>query len=266
MHGSWKIDDANTIKVYRHFLGKHRILHNDKEIASKTPFGKTLVPFNLPDGRKGELAIIPSGFVAELELRIEGRVVLSDADSKSISCLQCGISANPVDKFCAKCGAELPTAENQLKIKKLKEARKVILIVAIFFLLTGVIIFFVQNHASVESLKNLSRFQDSDIYPQLVAGKKYTVGEIRHELQRQPWLTLWTNVFLAIVMFGLFHYAKKSPLVAIFIAAGIYLAVQVVNGILDPRMISQGLIVKFIVISILIKGIRSTLELRKISG
>lgn len=262
----WKVDDANQVLLKPGFFGRHRIYLNGREVANKVPWRKTNIPFFLEDGRKAEMLIIPSGFVQDRELRIEGQLILSENDLKAIVCINCGAAAQATGKFCEKCGTGLPGAESQLRMKKLKEARSTIAWVAGMFVLSGVVMYFVQKNTLATSLQNLSRFSDSDIYPNLVAGRQYTVGELRHQLAAAPLQVLATNFFLAAIMTGLYQYARKSPLVAIIMATGVYAAVQVANAIIDPMTINQGLIMKIFIFGILAKGIRSTLELRKTSA
>lgn len=262
---SWKLDDSNSVTMKRGIWGGIRMFVNGREVARKTPWKSCSIPFALEDGRKAELIVTQTGFVPEAELRIDGQVVLSDSDKNSISCLKCGTASKAGGKFCEKCGAALPDAENHLRMKKLKESRNAIAVVGAMFLVFGVLMYFMQQSNLTVSMKNLEQFKDSDMYPRLVAGKQISVGELKQMIQKQPITTLVTNIVLAVLMFALFLYSKKSPLAAIMIATGIYASVHVLNAIADPMTISQGLVMKIIMMAMLIKGIRATLELRKVS-
>ena len=260
---SWKIDESNYLTTKRGLFGKYRVSLNGVEVSNKILWKKINIPFVLSDRRKAELLIIPSGYAAEFELRIDNQLLLSETDNKNISCLKCASSAKIGDKFCEKCGSALPNAENQLRMKKLREARNAIGIVGGLFILSGVVMFFVQRSATARMMQNLSNLQDTQLYSQLVAGKQITVGELRHQLQSQPMYILAMNFLLAAIMFGLYQYAKKSPLVSLLIAMGIYVSVQVTSAIISPMTMGQGIYVKILMIGLLTKGIRSALELRK---
>lgn len=67
-------------------------------------------------------------------------------------------------------------------------------------------------------------------------------------------------------MLGLFFYSKKSPLAALLMAMGVYAAVIVLNAIMDPLTLGQGLALKIFVFALLINGVRMALELRKMEA
>lgn len=260
----WKVDEFYQVELKFSFLGKYRILVNGQEVVNQRVKKNTAIPFTLEDGRKAEMSVITwGGLSPEWELRVENQLILSNRQIKEMSCPKCGKGAKTGDKFCEKCGAELPNAENQLKVIRLKGARKTIAGLALIFLISGLVLFFVQKGTSDKNLDNLSRFKDSDAYPELINGKQMTVGELRQDIQQETWGILILNGILCVIMVGLYFYAKKSPLVAILMAGGVYASVIVLNAIVDPKTIGQGLAMKIIIIAFLVKGIRSALELRK---
>lgn len=262
----WKVDDNNLVEFKMAFFTKNKVLLNGQEVARQTSVKNQPYSFTLNNGRSAEITLtrLTSGY--DVVLRVEGEVILSEAEQKQIACLRCGTDAKPGDKFCEKCGAEMPKADTQRKIIKLKSARKNIAAVAVMFVFAGVVMFFIQSDTDSKGLAKIASYKDADVYPNLVNGQQYTVGELRSQLQMEPWTVLGTNLILALVMFGLFLYAKKSPLVAMIMALGVYVAVVILDAIVDPKSIGQGLYVKIIFIAILVNGIKSALELRKVTA
>jgi hypothetical protein len=145
---------------------------------------------------------------------------------------------------------------------RLREAGAAIGYLSAMFLFFGIVMFFVQQGTADKALDNLAKFSDGERV-KLTDGKEYIVRELRDEIRMEPVTVLLTNIILSIIMFGLYFYSKKAPLVAIIAAAAIYGSVIVANAAIDPKTIGQGIIVKIIVIGLFIRGIRMALELRK---
>lgn len=262
----WQIDNYNRVTLKHGIFGRFRVYVNDQEVATKILWRKTIIPIFLLDGRKGEIFFTSNGFIPDIELRIDGKLLLAEKDKKELICIKCGATTKFGAKFCEKCGSEFPSAENHLRLKKLKEATNAVGIVAAMFFIFGAIMFFIQKAVVAKTMQNLARFNDGDILPALIQGKQYTAGELRQSLQWQPMGLLVTNTILALIMFGLYKYAKKSPFVALLTATAIYAVVIVVNMIVSPTTANQGLVMKIFMLGLLIKGVRTALELRKISA
>ena len=263
----WKIDDNYQVELKFSFPSKTKVLVNGQQVPHTKGALKRSIVFTLEDRREGVIAVAPFGILAvERELRVNGQIVLSQAQLAKIACGKCGKKFKAVDKFCEKCGAELPEAETQLKMVRLKEAGNMIGGLALMFLVFGAVLYFVKANQADESLKKFAKYQDSQVLPEPINGKQYTVGELRKEISEEPIDILVTNAVLAVIMFGLYLYSKKSPLVALITAAAVYGSVNVLNAIIDPKTLGQGLILKIIVIGLFIKGIRSALELRKVDS
>lgn len=79
----------------------------------------------------------------------------------------------------------------------------------------------------------------------------------------EAWQILGVNLFLALVMLGLWLWSKRSLLPAIIAALAIYVTVILGSALVDPKTIIQGIIVKFLVIGALIKGVQSALAARR---
>lgn len=262
---TWTLDPQNTLILNQSLSGRFRISLNGKEILNKVLWWTKKVPFTLNDGRSAEISIQSSFYSYEITLRINGELFLDDQEIKQKTCLHCSTVSTQNKNFCEKCGHALPAAEVQLHIKKLKEARTAIAVVGAVFLIFGIVMYFAQKNYTEQTLRSIAAYQDSDLYPQAINGQKITFGEIRQNLSAGPLKLLVINALLAFFMGALYIYSKKSPLVAILLAGGIYLSVQVLNAILDPMSVNQGLFMKIFICVILFKGTRAALELRKIT-
>ncbi|HTA76936.1 MAG TPA: zinc-ribbon domain-containing protein [bacterium] len=259
----WKIDDQHQLEIKRAFFGSYKVYWNGELIPSKRT-SKTLsytYSFNLPDGRSGELNRHP--YTADLDLRIDGKVFLSEFQKKSMTCRKCAAALLPDAKFCEKCGAEVPNMDDQLRLLKLKKARTYIGVLSGLFLVSGIFLTATTYDTNQKTLDKFVSYKDSDMFPKPLNGKQYTFGELRQEIQTETWSPLIVNSVLSVIMLGLFFYSKRSPLVAFLAAGGIYAAVIVVNAVVDPKTIGQGLVMKIIIITLLVGAIRSALELRK---
>jgi ribosomal protein L40E len=258
----WQVDGQHQLEAKSGFI-RYKIYWDGELIPSKrtSKAMSAIYKFTLPDGREGELEFQPYG--TGFNLRLNGKVILSEIQKKSMVCLKCGASLPPDAKFCEKCGAEAPNLDDQLRLLKLKKARNYIGFLSAIFLLSGIAFTGMAYDKNQKTLDQLSSYQDGDLFPKLLNGKQYTYGELRQEIQTETWNPLIVNSVLAAIMLGLFFYSKYSPLVAFLAAGGIYAAVIVVNAVMDPKTIGQGLVMKIIIITLLIGAIRSALELRK---
>ncbi|MDJ0720749.1 MAG: hypothetical protein QNJ04_03925 [Desulfobacterales bacterium] len=180
------------------------------------------------------------------------------------SCPHCSKQIPAADLYCAFCGEEIKALSPEEQ-KKIKKAANWILALSILFIVFGTIVGFVHNKAAEKAKQNLTQFEDSAVLDEPINGKQYTVGELKTEIDQEVlWLFL-TNYFLAAVMFGLYLWARKAPFPAMLTALCVYLAVIVLNAIVDPLSIAQGVVIKVIFIAALIAGIKSSLATRKIA-
>jgi len=260
---TWEVDEANTVKAHFGGFGGKVIKVNDKEAYNSRKLGpKGEIPFSLPDGRAAVISV-KSNFVGSpaIQLRVAGNLVV-ESGKNPIKCAACGTVAKPYDRFCASCGKEMPTAEDHQNQKRVNDATGAIKVLVVLFLLFGVIMFFVTKGQAESVLEKLQGMDAGATIPTPIAGRTYTVGELRKQLVWEPWGVLIVNFILAAVMAGLAIWAKRSPLPAVIVATATYLVVVVANAMVDPATIAQGWIVKILVIAYLIKGIKAALALR----
>lgn len=72
--------------------------------------------------------------------------------------------------------------------------------------------------------------------------------------------TMIVNLFLCVVYLVLAAWCSRNPLGAILTAFIIYATLMVVNLVIDPTTLFQGIIMKCIIIAALVKGMRSAQE------
>lgn len=263
MEKTWEVDEANTVKAHFGGFGKKVVTVNGKEAYNSRKLGpKGEIPFSLPDGRTAAISV-KSAFVGSpaIELRVAGNLVV-ETGKKPIKCASCGTVAKPYDRFCGKCGKAMPTAEDYVNQKHLKGATGAIKVLAVLFVIFGVLMFFVAKGQADPLLAKLQAMDPGSTFPTPIEGRSYTVGELQKQLAWEPWGVLIVNLILAAVMGALSLWARRSPLPAVLIATATYVVVIVANAIADPATIGQGWIVKIIVIAFLFKGIKAALALR----
>ncbi|MDB5147523.1 MAG: zinc-ribbon protein, partial [Mucilaginibacter sp.] len=85
-----------------------------------------------------------------------------------------------------------------------------------------------------------------------------------HKDQPEILAVVITNIIMAAIFLVLGTYSKKKPLACIISGLSLYVIVQVLNAIVDPISIAQGIIIKIVIIGYMIKGIKSAMEVEKI--
>ena len=71
------------------------------------------------------------------------------------------------------------------------------------------------------------------------------------------------SIFVSATFFVLAVWTKQKPYTALFIAAMVYIALVAVNGILEPKTLLQGALVKVIIMVLLILGLRNAREAQR---
>jgi hypothetical protein len=255
---TWEIDDATVVTADIGTFGGKKISVNGQEVQSSR--AKT-VEFALPGGRQGSLSLKPNIIGApDVDLSVDGKLAVETEKKKPIACPACKTAAKPYDRFCGKCGEAMPSAEDYRAQKYVKQATGAIKVLAVLFLIFGLLMFFVtqtQADAALVKLKDLDAGQSWE-----VEGRTYNVGELRKQLAWEPWSVLIVNLILAAIMTVLALWGRRSPLPAVLIATATYVVVIVVNAMVEPGTLTQGLFIKIIIIAFLFKGIKAALALR----
>ncbi len=263
MDKTWEVDDANTVVAHFGFFGGKTVKVNGKEAFNSRKLGpKGTMPFSLPDGRAAVISV-QRQFVGApaIELKV-GDALVVETGKTPIKCAACGTIAKPYDRFCGKCGQAMPTAEDYRNRKLLKSATRAITILAAIFLLFGFLMYFTTKHQSNSVLAKMQDMDADAMYPTKINGQTYTVGELRKQLIWEPRAVFLVNLILGVVMGVLAIWAQSSPLPAVIIATATYVVVIVTSAIVNPASIGQGWLLKLIIITFLIRGIKAALALR----
>jgi hypothetical protein len=263
----WEVDEANTVTAHFGTFGKKIVTVNGAEVHNSRKMGpKGEIPFALPDGRAAALSLRKQFIGAPgIDLKVDGNLVV-ETGKKPIKCAACDTVAKPYDRFCGKCGKPMPSAEDYANQKNVKAATGAIKILAVLFVIAGIAFFFITKGAADAGLAKLEGMDPAAMYPTPIDGQEYTVGELRKQLAWEPWGVLIVNLIIAAIMVGLSLWARRSPLPAVLIATATYAVVIAFAAINDPATLSQGLLMKIIIIAFLVKGIKAALALRTASA
>lgn len=142
------------------------------------------------------------------------------------SCLRCSAPMALEEKFCSACGAnrDVELEAEAFAGPALRSARNWILGVGILYMVSAVLI---------TAMMGVDFGSD--------------VGM----------MILGTNAALLAIHIGLFIWAKKAPFAAAVVALCLFFTVHLINAILDPTTIYQGLIIKIAFLVILIKAVKA---------
>ena len=254
----WRVD-AGTQVVLRNppFLRRKVELNGERvdgEWRSKS-FG-----FNLPDGRSVEITLKADTISRTTELSLDGKLIPDIRYvPKDLRCPACKAEIQLLDEFCAKCGHALGTPARFMHRHSVQGATSAIWFLAVMFALFGVVMFFMMRDTTQSALANLAQFADNEVL-EPIDGVTYTAGELRKQVIWEHNGVLVVNLILAAIMVVLAWWSKRRALPAILIATAVFVVVQVAGAIMDPASLTQGIVVKIIVIVVLIKGIKGALS------
>jgi hypothetical protein len=262
----WDVDDSTVVELKLGPYGAHDLTVNGREIGNDLKARrKCEEQFTLPGGRSAKIVVKPQwGTTSLVELWVDG-VLMVPTGKKPLVCANCGAEVKPNDRFCPKCGHEMPPAENYAHQKRLNEATQTIWVLSVLFAIFGVVQYFVTKSQADAALAKLAGLDPTDRL-QPINGVVYTAGALRDRLLWEPWNALLVNGILAVAMVILAIWGRRAPLAAILIATAIYAVVNVTNAIVDPQSIAQGIYIKVIVILFLFRGIQAALALRNASA
>jgi hypothetical protein len=143
----------------------------------------------------------------------------------SVPCEFCDAKLRIGDDFCPECGrrvsdetkralrerweaSDSSAAERQ---KHLRTASGTIAVLGVLFMLGGALMFFVMQGQVDDALLELRRLPGDMTVPEPISGQIVTVDELRRQVQSEPLQVLGLNLFLALVMAGLFIWSRRSP-------------------------------------------------------
>ena len=187
-------------------------------------------------------------------------------------CARCGAQVAAGERFCAACGAPYDPAASVAASGQrdvaIGKARKWLLVICVLTVISGVVMYFIQK-SQVESQLKSAETQLAGMDPGerdaiLKAQTGMTWDEAVAHDRGQVNMLLVVNLVLAVLYAGMWVWAKKNALGATLVAFFLFTGVMVANVVMDPKTIAQGIVVKVVFITILIKAIQAAFEERKL--
>ncbi len=149
-------------------------------------------------------------------------------------CTNCGAEISKSDsKFCVNCGFPHNGTEKE---KALFHANRVL-----------------KKNAKSEAAKKVQSAKKTLFW---MAGIFFVVGLFYFFRSQDPAILI-TNALLALIFLGLAFWAQTKPFAALLSALLLYIMIIVLNAVLEPMTIIQGILFKVIVITLLGKGVYS---------
>ena len=149
------------------------------------------------------------------------------------TCMACGAGMPMGARFCEGCGRDQlgpdPAAEQRM-VDRLRKARGWILAVGILYLINLAIFWFQTRHA---------------MFLPIVKG----------------WLI--AIAALALIQFGLWWWARREPFAAAVVALAMFVTLQTVQLVLEPKSLFNGIVVKILFIMALVQALSAGLAVRR---
>ena len=259
---TWQIDEVTCFKVQTGLFGRATASVNGTRFPNKFNSRKKRdLSFELLDGRKGSLSIRPQfGGMSELWLTVGGQRMV-ESGKEPPRCTQCGTAGKPYDRYCTHCGHGMPSADTYAHRRNVRQATRYMLWLSALFALSGIVFFLMIHAQETRALARLSGLDAHATYPKPIEGVIYTVAALRQRILWEEWSPLVVNAVLALTMVGLGLWGRRAPLPSILIGAATYGAVVVLNAVVNPLTLAQGLVVKLIVVAMFYRGIKAALAL-----
>ncbi len=260
----WRVDENTHVVLRGARFGSGDVELNGQRVDGQ--WQSKRFDFALPDGRAAAIDLQSETSPGQPELTID-RWVVPDVRhmSEDLRCSACKADVQPLDEYCSRCGHSLRSRGGGEGDGAPNGATIAIRILAALFVIFGAIAYFVVRAETQGQLQNLAQFEDHVVVRQQ-DGDIWTAGELR---KRMVWLeraVLIENAVLATLMVVLAWWSRRKPLAAILIAAATYAALQVIYAIINPGSLLAGLFMKVIIIAVLVRGIKSALDLRTSDG
>jgi hypothetical protein len=176
-------------------------------------------------------------------------------------CPGCGRGVTDQDRAVLQVRLEAGDFEAHQRGRRVRAGSKWIGALAILFAIAAPIVYAMQSSQVDKALERLRDFADDEqLTP--IDGVTYTAGQLRQRLGREASFAAGLNLALAVMMGGLWLWARRAPLPALACALALYVVVLVGSALYDPSTIAQGILVKVVAIGALVKGLRAALAAR----
>jgi len=159
---------------------------------------------------------------------------LIDDSPTATTCNKCKASMATRERFCPSCGAdrEVEWQVAGLEMTKLAKARKWILGIGVWYLISGAILL-------------------------LILRKQYGTDEQRN-------IILATSGGLFAIHVGLYFWAKTAPLAAAVVSLLLFVTLHTANAAMDPSTIYKGIVIKVLFVLVLAKAIQAGYEIQRL--
>jgi hypothetical protein len=180
----------------------------------------------------------------------------------AVRCPKCRTAVEKGEKFCASCGAKIPTRADRVRAlhrkrerqetdQQINRGRRWMLIVAVLTLFGGVFTYFSGTSDVEKQIKAADAAFEGMTSAERDAQVKATVGMTWQEAidHDRGMVTFQTVVLgaLGVAFIGLWWWAQTNPFAAALIALLLYITSLLVGALVDPTSLLKGFIVKGIV-------------------
>lgn len=225
--------------------------------------------------RRGDGADVPA-HAAGGESPGDVAAAAGDAAAADAQCPECGAGIAAGDAYCGACGADLVAARkaeyreqtarrqksraNAMRHATTRRAAGWLLALAVLFVIGTVAQGVLMQRDVSAAHRHLAAYEDTELL--MIDGESITVGALRQQIDLEVALSWGIGLGLAVVMAGLYVWAKRSPFPAILTGLCTFLVVVVINALVDPTTIANGIIVKVLAITGLLGGLKAALAER----
>jgi hypothetical protein len=248
-------------------------------------------PIRLPAGSAGKkIRCGGCGAIYPISAAEDGSLVLQAPHGTPAerACPSCAALMSASSAFCTDCGAAMdgsggapvaqapapaelgaaPTLVRGRGTAKFREksarksigrARKILVALSILFALVGAGAGYKTKQDAAESKRIFAEiYQDDDIVD-LGDGSTWKWGELKAQMDREV-VTVFVIYFgLAVLMAGLYFWARRSPFPAMLTGLCVYLVLIVGSAIVDPASLLSGILLKGFIVLALLAGVQSAL-------
>jgi hypothetical protein len=168
--------------------------------------------------------------------------ISTQSAATAVICDACYKQVNNDDSFCDSCGYPLKGTEKEQNYFKAKRNCKEI---------------------DLESANKKIEIAGKTMY--WIAGLTFVAGIVFYFINKDSALLI-VNIILTGIYLALGVWSKSKPLAAIISGFSLYILMIIINGVVNPLTIANGIIVKIFIIGYFIKGLKSAIEAEKLKN
>lgn len=190
----------------------------------------------------------------------------TEPEAPKVRCPKCRGAVDKGEKFCAKCGAKIPTRADRIRAvqrsrerqetdDKVNRGRRWMLIVAVFTVLAGVFSYFSgmseldkqrrEGEAAFSGMTPAER--DARLKEEIGMGWEEALANDRGMVRFQT----AALVALGAIYVGLWWWAQTNAFAAALTALLLFATVQLVSLLMDPASLVKGILIKILIFAAL---------------